>query len=96
MQQIDVFYRDENKQICNVNISHFQEIFCPTHKTVALGKNFGGQNCQNFDLVPKILSAEDYVPRIFVRQGYLSDAVKSTLRLRGGKYLLRLAMLLTW
>ena len=27
---------------------------------------------------------------------YLSDAVKSTLRLRGGKYLLRLAMLLTW
>lgn len=34
-------------------------------RSVVLRKKFGRQNCQNFDLVPKILSAECRVVRIF-------------------------------
>ena len=36
---------------------------------------FGGQNCRNFDLVPKILSAENFCPPKILSAEFLSDKV---------------------
>ena len=36
---------------------------------------FGGQNCRNFDLVPKILSAEKFCPPKILSAEILSDKV---------------------
>ena len=42
-------------------------------------KNFVGQNCRNFDLVPKILSAEKFCPPKFCPIRYINTGCFKTV-----------------